>query len=97
MESFPIIRLEIQEMKHAILHHFSVHQMNVSNAVAEQIEKVIAAYDYEGAVVKAATEVLDGAIESFFKFGAGREMIRDSLNVALTKAFKTEPAGELDP
>ena len=87
MEQMPIIKLEIENMKYSILHYFNQHQERVSEAVAAQIEKVISSYDYEGAVLKATTEVLDGTIESFFKYGKGRTMIQDAIQEALEKTF----------
>ena len=90
MLQLPMIKLEIQEMKHAIMHHFTAYQSKLNDAVQEQLEKVIESYDYETAIVKAATECIDGAIESFFKYGEGRKIIAETLNEALIKTFKKQ-------
>jgi len=86
----PLIKLEIESMKHSILHHFGLYQAQLSDAVAAEIERVIGEYDYQGAVTKAAIEVLNGTIESFFRYGEGREIIQSAMNEALKKVFKPD-------
>lgn len=87
MESMPIIKLEIQEMQHQILHYFTLYQEEVSKAVREEIEKVIKNFDYEGAVREAANDVITGAIRNYFKYGKGQYIINQTIDEALNNLF----------
>jgi len=87
MEQLPLIRLEIEEMKHAILHHFNLYQKDVSDTVKKEIEKSIKEFDFVNAVKKATEEILQSEIEAYFKYGEGFKMIQESIKETLNKVF----------
>ena len=84
----PLIRLEIGEMKHTILAHLNTYQKQVSDAVKDEIEKVVIDFDFGSAVKDSVQEVLKETIESYFKYGNGYQMIQEAIQDALNNAFK---------
>jgi len=92
MEQLPLIKLEIEGMKHQIIHHFMSYQTELSDYVKTAIEDTINNFDYVSAVKQAAGEIIEGTINNYFKYGDGRKMIEDSLQKGLDEAFsRSEP------
>jgi len=92
MEQLPLIKLEIEQMKYQIYHHFVAHQEQLTKHVKETLEKVIDNFDYESAVKQAAGEIIEESIKHYFKYGDGRKMIENSLQKGLDEAFsRSEP------
>lgn len=90
MQAFPVIKIEIEEMKHAILHHFNAYQSKLSDYVREQIEIAIQCYDFESEVKKAVDGVITQALEQYFKWGDGNKLISKTLTEALNKTFNIQ-------
>lgn len=88
MEPFPLIKLEVEGMKHSILRHFNLHQSNISDQVKKEIENVIDAFDFENAITKAASDILYDTIKQYFTFGEGSTIVRKAMQQALNNAFK---------
>jgi len=87
MDQYPLIKIEIDQMKHTILHHFNSYQKNISDYVKEQIESAVKNYDFEGEVKQAVYQVISRSLEDYFKWGDGNKLISNALNEALSKAF----------
>lgn len=83
MESLPIIRLEVEYMKHAICHAFSQHQMQLDEAVKAAVDTFCQPDHINGIVADAVDRTLrDGvqkAVESFFRYGAGGDTIKEQV------------------
>lgn len=87
MNNLPIIRLELEQMKYQILHAFGAHQHELSAQVTQELEKAINSFDYSATVSRIAHEIIKEQIESYFRYGAGRQAIETSVNDALDKVF----------
>lgn len=86
--SLPIIKIEIEQMRHAIMHAFTEHQFQVSEEVERQLEHVIQNYNYEAAIRDAAYKAMDEAIKNYFGYGEGYQIIHSAINESLNKMFK---------
>ena len=87
MDEYPLIKLEIESMKHAILHHFNSYQQDLSNCVKKEIESAIKNFDFASEVRKAVHQVISGTIDQYFKWGDGSKLISSAMNEALNKTF----------
>lgn len=90
MEDLPKIKLEIEGMRHSIIHHFGQYQDSMSDAVEKAMDRAIAKFDYGVAVEIAANEIIESSIKAFFSYGEGREIIRDAIHKAMGGIFKTD-------
>jgi len=91
MNDLIIVRLEVEGMRHQIVHAFSKHADGLKEQVDHQVRAAIARFDFEGEVARAADGIL-------------RELIRDALkqafqrlrwDEALTTALVTHMLAEL--
>lgn len=84
---FPVIRLELQQMKQAMLVALAQYNSEIETIVAEKLEQAIREFDYEGQVRRIADDVLQlvikQSIESYFRYGAGR----DAINAVIEEMF----------
>lgn len=87
MEEYPLIKLEIESMKHTIIHHFTHYQQDLSRIVRQEIEEVINHFDFRSEVQKAVHEVIRNVIESYFKYGEGNGIIINAVTEALNIIF----------
>lgn len=87
----PIIKLELQGMKYQIIHAFETHNREVEAVVDEQLQRAIANFPFEEEVQRLSREVISSAIkealEYYFKYGEGREVIKKSIIEALDKLY----------
>jgi hypothetical protein len=85
--SLPVIKLELEGMRHTMHMALMKHQLDIDTAT----QAAIAAYCTEeniNKVVNAAAKnaldyVLKEEVERFFRLGAGRRAIADTVNAAL--------------
>lgn len=87
MEELPLIKLEIEQMKHQVYHHFVAYQERLTKQVKKMLEDAIENFDYESAVKEAAGEIIKNTIGYYFKYGDGRVIIESSLQNGLDKMF----------
>lgn len=77
--STPLVRLEVDYMKHSILHAFSEHQMKLDKDVKRAVERFCAPGNVTAIVNAEVERSLKSAIETeihdFFAYGAGRHFI----------------------
>lgn len=87
--SIPVIRLEVEYMKHAILHAFTAHQLKIDTDLKEALERFCQPANIKAIVGKAVDQTLKNAIESeienFFLYGAGRATIAEAVKKRLEK------------
>ena len=88
MNDMPIIKLEVERMKHTIMSHLGAYNNEMGKAIEAQIERAIESYDWEGQVTRITHECIQERIQSYFKYGAGSRFIGECVD----NAFK-----ELDP
>lgn len=79
MYEYPVIRLELQSMKHSVVNALSAYHSDVERTVSQQLDEVIKNFDFGAVVQSTATEALNKAIktavESYFMYGRGRAMV----------------------
>ena len=71
----PLIRLEIENLKHAIIRHMGAVGSELGERLSEQIDKAIEEYPWEEQVKKITHEAIDDTIERYFKHGHGMTVL----------------------
>ena len=87
-QAIPVVRLEVEYMKHAILHAFTEHTLKVDADVKAAVERFcrpenIAAI-VEDAVNHALKEAIYSEIENFYRYGAGKAHIVEAVRKRLS-------------
>lgn len=94
MSGIPIIRLELEGMKLAILHAFSEYQAGTDQAVKEAMEKYCSPENLARIVDQCVERELRAAIEkeiaSFFQYGAGRQFLAAAVKQKLSESIGGE-------
>jgi hypothetical protein len=80
MNNIPIIRLEIEHMKHAMLHAFADYQIHIDETLRNAVEAFCQPDNIERIVTKQVSDSLEQAIrdevDNFFRWGKGRAAIK---------------------
>ena len=87
LRAIPIVKLELEGMKHSILTHLGLATNELSEAVSAQIEKAIESFDFSDAVLRASSGAIAETIEDYFKYGQGRQFIQQAIQDAFSKMF----------
>ena len=86
------IRVDIAHMKTCIMQAFSPEA--ISAAMEVQFDAAFRAFNWEGAVADAVNQVLGEAIQSYFRYGQGRQLVTQTvvglLNLTLAEKAKEE-------
>jgi len=85
--SVPIIKLELEGMKHRIMTHLGVHGSELGDIINAGIDRAIKSYDFDDKVLSTVHEVLNTEIDNFLKYGGGRVVIREAVAKTLNEAF----------
>jgi DNA polymerase III delta subunit len=87
MPDFPIIRLEVDRMRHSIMTAFSEYQLQFDSDLKHAIEQYCTPDNLQQVLRAAVTRTLDGAIkeevEKFFRYGEGRKVVADAVKQAI--------------
>ena len=84
-ESVPIIRFEIENLKHQVATMLGIIGSELNDAISSEMEKAVADYDFEKEVRQAVNECLNEAIHNYWKYGKGREAIQQAVKEAIEK------------
>ena len=84
MGGMPIIRLEIEQMRHCVLSHLAQYNKEIEGMVSEEIDRVIKNIDLRAEVRKHMVSCITGAVESYFKYGDGSKAVKDAVWESLT-------------
>lgn len=87
IRAVPTIRINIEHMKHGIISHMGAMDSELGEYMDAEIEKAIAAYDFESEVKTHVHAAITKAIEQYFTFGPGWITIKDSVFEAVTKSL----------
>jgi hypothetical protein len=75
----PIIRLEIEGMKHSIVTALAAHGGRVSKAVEAEIDHFLTTFDWSASVRSAMVPILNSliadAVKRHFEYGEGRALV----------------------
>jgi len=87
----PIIKIEVESMKHAMLHAFSEHLLNTDAAFKAAIEDACKPEKVQAILTEAANKYLKEAIEgetkSYFLYGDGRKAIAEKVKERLDRGY----------
>ena len=82
----PIIRLQIEDVKYQIMHHFLDHQDQITNAVKKEITRVLDNFDFAEAMKAEIPGALNLIIKNYFgQYGEGYEMLKKAVDEAFIK------------
>ncbi len=90
IKSIPIIRVEIDQLKHSIISHMGVYGSVLGEVIDAEIEKAIVNYDFEGEVRLIVNDAISSELKSYFAYGIGRTVIREAVTASLDKIFNKE-------
>jgi len=98
-DHLPIIKLQLQNMKHSIAHAFHAHHMTVDRDVQEAIERFCDAGHVKRIIEDEVSTAIEWALKeevrAFFKYGGeGREVIRKAVRLKLLKEEELEASDE---
>lgn len=89
MHEFPVIKLEIQDMKYQVLHALHQHHSETETHVNEALERSLKNFDYERVVEDAVKSQLEKAITSAVSHTITQifwdETVRDAMYEAVKK------------
>jgi len=75
----PIVRLELEHMKHSILHAFISHSSDMQKAVEASIDRYCSSENLQLEIDKIVASVINSCIQrdvdSFFRYGEGRAVV----------------------
>jgi hypothetical protein len=87
----PIIRFEVEHLKHCIVHAFSEYALQFDKDVKGAIERFCQPQNIQrimdAAVEKTMRDVINAEIETFFKYGNGREVVKRIINRKLEESY----------
>jgi len=87
----PIIKIEVEHMKQAMLHAFSEQLLNTDTAFKAAIEDACKSEKVQAILTEAANKYLKEAIESetegYFRYGDGRKAIAEKIKEHLDRGY----------
>lgn len=96
MFELPRIRIEIENMRYQIVHAFASHNDEIERAVDQELTRIIANYPFGEEIASIASQVLTQAIkreiEDFLLYGAGRQVLSDSVDSLITSKLTMRAA-----
>lgn len=85
----PLIRLEVEHMKHSMVHACSVYLAKMDAQIQDAVEKACTVENITRIVETAADEAISKAIreeiDSYFRFGDGRRAIKEVVEKQLSQ------------
>lgn len=94
MSHFPIIKLEIESLKHSILHELSQYHFEVDSMVKEEIKKYCREDNIRQVLRAQISQSISHAIkqetENFFSYGPGREFVKAEVIKKLSEGIEYE-------
>jgi len=95
MNEYPIIRLELERMKHSMLVHLGVYHQEISDQVEQYMNRAIENFDFGTVVEEAARDGIIETINGYFKYGDGNRFICDVITKSLNEMFKVGDSDEM--
>ncbi len=89
---YPQLRLELQGVKHQILHNFSNFQLKCAKKIQKEIDNVIKTFDFKEIVNHEIQTVLSAVvkevIKEYFEFGYGRKFIKKCMDKSISQVLR---------
>lgn len=95
MNGAPVIKIELEQMRQAIVHQFGKHTEEVQKAVNEELKKAVENFDFATEVQKIAkqviTEAINNSIRDYFSYGRDGKLLIDlTIKQALENLVKDQ-------
>ena len=84
MGELPIIRLEIEGMKHTIMQYLSKYHMEIEDIVSQEIDQALEGIDLRAKVRAEIADCVNRSIESYFRRGDGAKVVEAAVWESLT-------------
>lgn len=78
-EAMPRIRIEVEQMKQAIICQMGVLNSELGDIIGNEISKAIEAYDWKKEVTNVVHNTLTEMVKSYFTFGEGYKAIKQAV------------------
>ena len=92
MNAVPLIRLEVEYMKQAIVHAFGDYQLQMDTQLREAVAKVCHPNNLQQVLDREVRCTLEASIkrelDHFFQFGDGKNVVRDAVRTAIKAKYK---------
>ena len=85
-KAMPILRMEVEGMKAAILTHLGARGSELGDALSAEIDKAIAEYDWQGELKRIVHETLSQKIQEYFSWGEGAKAVRAAVENGFASA-----------
>lgn len=83
MSGLPVLRIELEGMRHSIMHMLSAHHNDVEDLVQKETKAFIEGFDFASVVRRQLGPILEQVVKdsltAFFLRGPGRQVIEASL------------------
>ncbi len=91
--NMPVITLEIQGMKHTVMHMISNHTAAIDKDVQDSIDRLITEDNIRQVINSAVKDALERAIKSsisdYFSYGDGRKAVDGAVKEAISAKLKS--------
>ena len=92
--NLPIIKLEVQHMKHEILIALNKYQLQIDEYIDKELERICSSeylqHFIAATVEKCVEEGIREEIRNFFAYGKGRQAIADAVKERLERRIKED-------
>jgi hypothetical protein len=90
-EAMPRIRLEVEQMKSAIIFHLGVHGSELGELLDKEITGAINSYPWGSEVTRIVHTALKDKIEWYFKYGKGAKAVEEAVEEGFKAATGLDP------
>lgn len=88
-EIMPIIKLELQHMRHTMLQHLELPGGEFAEAMDAELKIAIENFDWDAKMSEACHKAIHQAIDSYFDYGGkGYQFVRDTLEAAFDRMWE---------
>ena len=84
----PIIEFEMRGIQHAIKRCIADTHIQQTEQMQAAVDAAIEGFDFNKEVSEAAYKVIGEEVEHYFKWGAGRDAIKEVVTDSINKLFK---------
>jgi hypothetical protein len=90
MNQMPVVKVEIENLKHTVLTTMGLSNGELHDRIAEAIDEAVKKYPWQERIDRIAHAEIDRIVTAFFQYGQGAEAIRNVLKETLAGAIRIE-------
>jgi hypothetical protein len=91
MNTAPVLlELNVQSMKHAIIHAFHNHALDIEKSIEIACDRYIKGGEMQAQIDVAFKEAIDKEIKGYFQYGKGNQLITETVNKGFEKMMTTK-------